>query len=924
MLRAFSRCRRLPLYRHSSGSTRGLSPTEYARLTELTDELVDTAALHEPPAGWTSIHSQEKRLANLIKTRQSARTLSLDKAAFDAEGASENDDADTDPFVPGTFVELRRNEISALGVVLGEVTLDSEVHVATLMSTGEVWDPLRSDIMFAVPGLVPAELAERCSSVEIARDPKELNARIKVLQSIREVEGEIDGAMKEMYRRGIGIYGVVKSSDPHAWASTTVAEVARLSSPTPTLVETFAMHKRLLAESEHFEVADGYLIAQKVHVRPQAHVRTIRKVKEWMRQPNGPIQSFASRARPVVAANRRLHAETRYDLPSSRPAQHEWTAEDKEILNFLHRALQPRRSIQEDPYALGRNAILRELNPTTIVQDHTLHEALVDLGMYAPWQDVVSLRDGLNLEHRDTGTSPQGRAVEAIVQRSLSAPAQSGPLGAEDLYRTDPLDHLRHDFGDMPVYVIDGADAKELDDGISVEAVAGEPNSYWLHVHIADPASTLPPTHTLSRLAAEQSESVYFSHRSWPLFPSSLTKSGLMGFSLTPGQENRVLTFSSKVDAAGELVESVVRPGIARNLIKLTYEQVTIALTGSSSPVTFPLSLPPPPPQYIPPSDSQVADLRILDMIRMRVVARKLRLGIIEVDNGVADITNFATPEGINSPTTKPTEFLGFPTFDYRVMRVSEVFASGAGIVAEAMKLACRTASRWCVERGVDVIRRAAKPLQATPSAMERLLAMRDSRGFVDSGAITALSMNPPSAKYTLLPSAHWSMGVPEGEGYARTTSPLRRFGDLLAHYQIHRALLNEKPFFSHEQVNDYKIFLGYTDRVKKRAATLHIRFWSLVALKRYLAAPRPADVPDPLVDLQAKLLNRVRVNILESTLQSPVDIPALGIPATLVGVTKEMNANWQVGGTMRVSVKDIQLGVRPMLYVTPKSTVIE
>lgn len=44
---------------------------------------------------------------------------------------------------------------------------------------------------------------------------------------------------------------------------------------------------------------------------------------------------------------------------------------------------------------------------------------------------------------------------------------------------------------DLPIYVIDAVYAEELDDGISIESVPGEPNTDWIHIHVADPTIEL-------------------------------------------------------------------------------------------------------------------------------------------------------------------------------------------------------------------------------------------------------------------------------------------------------------------------------------------------------------------------------------------------------------------------------------------------
>ncbi|KAF8206144.1 hypothetical protein K438DRAFT_1577723 [Mycena galopus ATCC 62051] len=898
-------------------------------MTDLTEKIVDTAALRQPPEGWiaptTLPRAGAKRLGQLIATKSVAAAPSNDKKDFELLGEEqavalgdwmEEGDNSGEMFTPGTFVEIRRNEQAVHGVVLGEIFRDNRQLVVTLVSSGELWDPLREDIMFSVPALVAPDLALRCSKLEIAVEGSQLNARIKVLQQIRQIERAVEAASTNVRRSTVDVYSIVKSRDPNEWATTTVSEVARLFSTKPTLVDIFATHKYLMDKPQHFVAAHGYMLSQSFDVRPSSHITTINAVTKWCREPSGPIQAFAKKALPIILANRRLRSQTRDAIPSQRPAKHTWSPEDIEILSFLHQALQPLRSTQVDPYSIGQSAVIRALNPDQRVDDHEVHMALVDLGVYAPWQDIYSLRRNMGLDQEDPATSSKAKATEALVKRSLSTPPRSGPLGPEDFYASDPLDHLRHDFGDMTVYVVDDAHAQELDDGISIEAIPGEPDSYWVHVHIADPASTIPPTHILAQRAAKQSQSGYFIHRTWPLFPTSLMFSGRPGFSLAAQSENRVLTFSSKVNADGDLVDCVVRPGIARNFVKVTYDEVDLALGGEIIPRSYPFSVPPPPPPKRQFPARQLEDLRTWKLIQKRLMKYRFARGVIEPNSESPTLTRFVKPQNIDSPTMRPSEFRGFPEFTYSVTAHSDYGRGAQGMVAEAMKLACRTASRWCLERGVDVIRRSASPISGSPAALEKLRSMRDENGFVDIASIAALAFGMPVADYTLSPAAHWAMSVSEGEGYTRATSPLRRYSDLLIHYQIHASLLGQKPKFDRAYLTDYMKWLKNDDQLKKRTDTLHLRFWALMGLRRWLEAPR-TDIHDPISDLHAVIMRPYRINTISNSLQSEVRIPALGIAAILGQIPQKHALNWELAVSMPVKIDKVQLGVRPTLTVT-------
>jgi exoribonuclease R len=193
---------------------------------------------------------------------------------------------------------------------------------------------------------------------------------------------------------------------------------------------------------------------------------------------------------------------------------------------------------------------------------------------------------------------------------------------------------------------------------------------------------------------------------------------------------------------------------------------------------------------------------------------------------------------------------------------------------------------------------------------------MRDENGFVDIAHITALATSLPTAENSLTPGAHWGMGIREGEGYTRATSPLRRFADLIGHYQIHRALLGEKPYFSRTYLEDHLKWLKHDDQLKKRTETLHQRFWVLMALRRWLEAPR-TDIPDPLSNLEAIIMRQVRFNTVTNSFQAEVRIPRLGISGFLENISLRRRGDWVISRTIPVKFQELLLGVRPRLVLS-------
>src|SRR4029434_7624534 len=78
----------------------------------------------------------------------------------------------------------------------------------------------------------------------------------------------------------------------------------------------------------------------------------------------------------------------------------------------------------------------------------------------------------------------------------------------------------RTDFRRWATVTIDGEDARDFDDGISIDRM---PNgNFWLGVHIADVAHYVLEESALDTEAYERATSVYFPERAVHMFPPEL------------------------------------------------------------------------------------------------------------------------------------------------------------------------------------------------------------------------------------------------------------------------------------------------------------------------------------------------------------------------------------------------------------------
>ena len=126
----------------------------------------------------------------------------------------------------------------------------------------------------------------------------------------------------------------------------------------------------------------------------------------------------------------------------------------------------------------------------------------------------------------------------------------------------------RTDLRDVQMVTIDGEDAKDLDDAVSLEMNGGQ---YILGVHIADVANYVQEGSALDREAFERGTSVYLVDRVIPMLPRRLSN-GIC--SLNEGQDRLALSCIMTIDQRGKVLDHVIAETVIRVDRRMTYTSV--------------------------------------------------------------------------------------------------------------------------------------------------------------------------------------------------------------------------------------------------------------------------------------------------------------------------------------------------------------
>ncbi|MBR5417725.1 MAG: RNB domain-containing ribonuclease, partial [Clostridiales bacterium] len=143
------------------------------------------------------------------------------------------------------------------------------------------------------------------------------------------------------------------------------------------------------------------------------------------------------------------------------------------------------------------------------------------------------------------------------------------PLSPTEEQIEEALLHGRKDLRSLQTITIDGEEAKDLDDAISIQKL--EKGCYRLWVHIADVSEYVTDGSELDNEARLRGTSVYLVDRVIPMLPPRLSN-GLC--SLNPHVPRFTLTCEMKIDPQGEIIDSEIYESIIESNARTSYNEI--------------------------------------------------------------------------------------------------------------------------------------------------------------------------------------------------------------------------------------------------------------------------------------------------------------------------------------------------------------
>ena len=133
----------------------------------------------------------------------------------------------------------------------------------------------------------------------------------------------------------------------------------------------------------------------------------------------------------------------------------------------------------------------------------------------------------------------------------------------------------RLDLTKETIFTIDGADARDLDDAVSIKKL--DDGTFELGVHIADVGNYVTLGSPLDQDAFERGTSVYFPDNVIPMLPKKLSN-GIC--SLNPNVERLALSVIMKIDYEGKVVSHEIKESVIKSVQRFTYDEIFAIMNG--------------------------------------------------------------------------------------------------------------------------------------------------------------------------------------------------------------------------------------------------------------------------------------------------------------------------------------------------------
>ncbi|KAJ5481127.1 hypothetical protein N7539_007021 [Penicillium diatomitis] len=583
-------------------------------------------------------------------------------------------------------------------------------------------------------------------------------------------------------------------------------------------VNLFAVHQAVRRRPFAIDKDFNSLFQPVYLIQPKRITNTVRQVTTWVHEhqeylvraamvkdttglKDHPMQQFVQKAQRLIRLSRKVRSPTVMSSvgPSSQkfhPGQdgkplvyrevltEKFSKTDQTIIEYMQLYAIPSVAMPSGTLRSIASHVMRAtgMYNTLGLSESSTRMFLQELGVISPWENLSLLDQNVLLPGHGMSLM-EDMKWEELEETCAALPGSM----------TDSMKDLRRDWGDLPVYCIDAVTAQEIDDGVSLERIPGSDDTFWVRIHVANPTAFFKHDNPLMEYAKSRLATTYAPERTYPIFPKSFTQTH---FSLSDGRPT--LTFSAKMNVQGEILDTEIINGTIRNVVSLTHTTLQQFLDPGTKISSERLTVGGEPVEQGLPEGKAMRDNLTADDKDTFSILRQLMLGFRtqRQKNGAMDIQpprpDTSLSVYLGTTPAKPYDiqvnegryFLGDPIIQLQmsVFDPHEVRdESKRYLVSLLMNLAGHIAGQFCAARNIPVI------YNGTWYDPECEHVTRENMDKYGGEAFYQLAL--PKAVSASVPLRHHMLGL---DAYVKSTSPLRRFSDVIAHYQIEAVLRYE------------------------------------------------------------------------------------------------------------------------------------
>lgn len=424
--------------------------------------------------------------------------------------------------------------------------------------------------------------------------------------------------------------------------------------------------------------------------------------------------------------------------------------------------------------------------------------------------------DRVVIEVRRNTKNLSGLVIEVLGQQDDIKSLELGIIREHELYETFPQDVIdaseklplsvkpsqkkgRLDLTKEEIFTIDGLDAKDLDDAVSIKKTK---NGYELGVHIADVGEYVKHGSIIDQEAFNRATSVYFPTSVLPMLPVRLSN-GIC--SLNENVERLTLSCIMQVDKDGKVLSHKICESVIKSVGRLNYDEVYKVLNGQKADAKH---------------EKVKKSLLLMHELSKKLQENRKTLGSIDFEIGESE---FIFDENGLAVGVKKRER-----------------NDAHRLIEDFMVLANETVAKDFCDKGVPFVYRVHEasrkeklesvcefikglgvrippiPDDITPEYYQKLIKLTEGNTYSET-VNKVLLRSMQKAKYENKNLGHFGLALTY---YCHFTSPIRRYPDLTIH-RIIKEFLHKGKFTKtrYEELNEFTLESSLQSSVQERNA---------------------------------------------------------------------------------------------------------